>query len=238
MIKDVKISVVTVCYNAANTIEETIKSVSGQTYKRVEYIIIDGKSSDGTQDIISKYSTSIAYWISEPDLGIYDAMNKALKVATGDFLIFMGADDIFYDNNVISRVVSKICSIDAIYYGDVIFKTRKKTYPGKITSSFDLARRNFCHQALFYCRKSYASKNYNLKYKNWADYVYNLELYGGHKYKFLYLDMVVSIFNDNGSSQNGDKQFMKDRFKILCGCFNPFLAIVVCLGYQAKKWLK
>lgn len=83
-----KISVVTVCYNAADTIEKTILSVLNQTYHDIEYIIIDGGSTDGTVEIIRKYADKIAYWVSEPDKGIYDAMNKGIEVATGSGLIY------------------------------------------------------------------------------------------------------------------------------------------------------
>ena len=87
------ISVITVSYNAVSTIEDTILSVINQTYPNIEYIIIDGGSADGTVDIIEKYVDRISYWVSEPDKGIYDAMNKGLKVANGDWAIFMGSDD-------------------------------------------------------------------------------------------------------------------------------------------------
>ena len=103
-----KITEVTVCFNAAKTLEKTIQSVSSQMYDNIEFIIIDGASTDGTLAIIKKYDTKITLWVSEPDNGIYDAMNKGLKLATGDFLIFMGADDVFVTNEVIEKVVSKI----------------------------------------------------------------------------------------------------------------------------------
>ena len=86
-----KISVVTVSYNAVETIEETILSIINQTYDKVEYIIIDGGSTDGTVDIIKKYADHLAYWVSEPDKGIYDAMNKGIDVATGDYINFMNS---------------------------------------------------------------------------------------------------------------------------------------------------
>ena len=93
MVKKIIISIITVSYNAVKTIEQTISSVVNQSYSNIEYIIIDGGSTDGTVDIIKKYEDRIAYWVSEPDGGIYDAMNKGIKVATGDYIQIIGADD-------------------------------------------------------------------------------------------------------------------------------------------------
>ncbi|MEM5947466.1 glycosyltransferase family 2 protein [Spirochaetia bacterium 38H-sp] len=89
------VSVITVSYNAASTIEDTIRSVISQTYPNIEYIIIDGASTDGTVDIIKKYEKHISYWVSEPDNGIYDAMNKGLKVARGEYIGILNADDVY-----------------------------------------------------------------------------------------------------------------------------------------------
>ena len=91
------ISIVTASYNAAATIEKTIMSVINQSYENIEYIIIDGGSADGTVEIIKKYADRIAYWVSEPDKGIYDAWNKAINVAKGNWIMFLGADDILLD---------------------------------------------------------------------------------------------------------------------------------------------
>ncbi|RXE60893.1 glycosyltransferase, partial [Muribaculaceae bacterium Isolate-001 (NCI)] len=99
-----KITVVTVCYNAVKEIEKTIQSVISQTYDNVEYIIVDGGSTDGTLDIIRKYSSRITRWVSEPDKGIFDAMNKSAHMATGEYINFMNAGDLFFDEKVLSDI--------------------------------------------------------------------------------------------------------------------------------------
>ena len=102
---DPKVSVITVCYNAEEFIENAINSVLNQTYINIEYIIIDGASKDSTVPIINKYKSKITFFLSEPDNGIYEAMNKGIKAATGDILYFLNSDDIFYDKYVIENVV-------------------------------------------------------------------------------------------------------------------------------------
>lgn len=99
-----KISIVTVCYNAVHTIEQTILSVSNQTYQNIEYIIIDGGSTDGTVEIIKRYESHFSYWISESDKGIYDAMNKGIKKTSGEWVIFMNSGDLFVDKTVLENV--------------------------------------------------------------------------------------------------------------------------------------
>ena len=119
---DTLISIVTVSYNAVLTIEQTILSVINQTYPNVEYIIIDGGSTDGTVDIIKKYEDKIAYWVSEPDKGIYDAMNKGVVVATGEWINFMNAGDIFTDGDVIDKLFHQNIIINRV---GIVFGDRK-----------------------------------------------------------------------------------------------------------------
>ena len=144
-----RISVVTVCYNAVDCIEQTMLSVLDQTYHDIEYIIIDGGSTDGTVDIIKKYADRLAYWISEPDKGIYDAMNKGIAVATGDYINFMNAGDTFRDQSSIYTYVDVIKPESEIIYGDVIikyhsrFQYRKPLWLDHLSECLP-----FCHQSV------------------------------------------------------------------------------------------
>ena len=125
---NISVSIITVSYNSIRTISDTIKSVLSQTYPNIEYIIVDGSSTDGTIELINSFGTSISKFISEPDNGIYDAINKGIKLATGDIVGILNSDDFFYDNNVIERLVGafKEHEIDAVF-GDAQFVDPVKT---------------------------------------------------------------------------------------------------------------
>ncbi len=99
-----KISIITVCFNSSKTIEKTFQSILNQTYTNIEHIVIDGGSSDSTVDIIKKYKKSIARFVSEPDKGLYDAMNKGIKLASGDIVGILNSDDIYTDKKVLENV--------------------------------------------------------------------------------------------------------------------------------------
>jgi glycosyltransferase involved in cell wall biosynthesis len=99
-----KISIITICYNSAQTLEKTILSVAGQSYTNIEYIVVDGCSNDGTLDIIKKHKDKISRWISEPDKGLYDAMNKGIAMATGDLIGILNSDDTFYSDTVVAEI--------------------------------------------------------------------------------------------------------------------------------------
>ncbi|CAM3762661.1 glycosyltransferase family 2 protein [Flavobacterium chungbukense] len=123
-----KVSIITVCYNRKETIAKSIESVLSQDYSNIEYIVIDGNSTDGTKEIIKSYAEKISTYLSEPDKGMYDAINKGLKMATGEIIGLMHSDDEFYDNDVISKIVEmfqKFPSSDGIY-GNGIYVTNDK----------------------------------------------------------------------------------------------------------------
>lgn len=196
-----KFSVVTVCFNAENTIQETMFSVLNQTYKNIEYIIIDGKSKDNTLSVISKmqsqYSQRDIKVVSESDKGIYDAMNKALKIASGVFLIFLGADDHFISANVLERFSVFMTDNNCNYYGNVLRPLKNDLYCGKF-NKYKLAVKNIPHQAIFYCKDVYKKYTYDINIRIFADYKYNLLVW--KNYKYLYVNLTVSYFESAGAS--------------------------------------
>lgn len=118
-----KISIITVCYNSESTIRDTIESILAQTYSDIEYIIVDGASSDGTMAIVDEYKDFIATVVSEPDKGIYDAMNKGIELATGDVVGILNSDDFYQNNDAIQDIVCQFNSFpdSDLVFGDVVF---------------------------------------------------------------------------------------------------------------------
>jgi len=124
-----KISIITVCYNSATTIETTIQSVKAQTYENIEYIVVDGNSKDETIAIIKKYEGLITKWVSEPDKGLYDAMNKGIEMATGEVIGLINSDDLFCDNQAIEKVMNVFRNnpkLDSVY-ADLYYVSQKNT---------------------------------------------------------------------------------------------------------------
>lgn len=213
----IKVSIITVVYNGISSIERTIRSVINQSYKNIEFIIIDGKSTDGTIEVIKSYSKYINYWISETDKGVYDAMNKALKHATGDFLIFINANDILYSNNVIENIVHKITDTSAVYYGNAISinnQGNEFVYRGGRFDKYRLAKTNICHQTILYPKPIYKNYTYDTIYNLFADWNLNIRLF--RKYKFTYLNLPIAQYDTNGiSSSSNDLLFKKNQYSLV-----------------------
>jgi glycosyltransferase involved in cell wall biosynthesis len=199
--------------NGAKTLEETIQSVINQTYPNVEYIIIDGSSTDGTLDIIKKYEDYIDYWVSEKDKGIYDAMNKGASVALGSWLYFLGSDDVCF-TDAFQKIHKHLDSTKKAVYGNVIFKNKGIIYDGYFSPA-KLIFQNICHQAIFYNKKIFNNYRYNTKYIIWADHALNLNIFS--EVDFKYVEITVAIYNETGTSRKllKDISFIKDRKKIL-----------------------
>lgn len=221
-----KISIITVVYNAVCTIEQTILSVLSQDYDNYEYIVIDGGSNDGTLAIIEKYSEKISFWVSEPDQGIYDAMNKGIRNAKGEYVYFLGGDDLLFNSEVLKCTSSFLQSKFNVYYGNVVFKKRNIIYDGKF-SSLKIVTRNISHQSIFYPKEIFEKYSFETKYKIFADYELNLKLYGNSSYSFVYIPLTIALFNDEGASGSNvlDACFEDDRFEIIKSNFPYWIYI-------------
>ena len=230
------ISIVTVVYNGASTLEQKILSVLGQTYPHIEYIIIDGGSQDGTVDIIKKYQNRIAYWVSEPDEGIYDAMNKGKRHASGDWIYFLGSDDILH--NVLHQIIPHFTDPAAIYYGDVMMNHLGRRFCGRM-NNFSILKFNICHQAIFYPRHVYTRKNYQPQFKVYADYVMNLECWTDPVSPFIHLDRVIADYNELGfSGQTDDPVFFQERRQLVRKLFPFWLYVYYLLRVEYTTLIK
>ena len=190
-----KISIVTISYNIVSNIEKTIQSVINQSYPNIEYIVIDGGSTDGTLDIIKKYSDKITYWVSEPDKGIYDAMNKGIDAATGDWINFLNAGDVFYHNNVIEKIIPFFDKRFDIIYGDLVLDTPAGLFykePDKLESiNYKMV---FGHQASFIKTEYHKNNRYDITYKSSGDYAFFYNAYF-RNCNFNYIPQKVAIFD-------------------------------------------
>lgn len=187
------VTIVTVVYNNVTEIEETILSVLEQTYSNIEYIIIDGGSTDGTINCIKKYSSQISYWISEPDKGVYDAMNKGISKAVGEWINFMNSGDVFFSRNTLSNFLNYANEDVDVVFGDTLIK-RKKHQQIKYAELKGNDFPGLCHQSVFVRTNLMKQYKFELKYKIAADFnfLYKLFVEG---YKFLYIPLVISVYD-------------------------------------------
>lgn len=205
-----KISVITVCYNAANTIEETIKSVLSQTYSNIEYIIIDGGSKDGTLDIIQKYKSFISVIISEPDKGIYDAMNKGVKHSSGEWINFMNAGDKFYSANTVEKIFCSNHQANRVIYGSTLMKFSYGNYivkPDKLESIIN--KMTMCHQSIFVKRSESIKHPFKDQYGLVADHGSLIEIYAESHIGFEEVPFIIAVYDakDGVTSVNALKGY-------------------------------
>lgn len=212
------ISVITVVRNSEHQMAKTIKSVADQTYKNVEYVVIDGDSSDGTVQVIKTHEKHINYWISEPDEGIYHAMNKALRVCMGDYFYFLNCGDSFAQPYVL-EVVAKRLHADKpdILYGNVltIYHGRETVVSVKVKSDYDLYQHTICHQATFNARYVFESVgDFDTSYSICADREWLLRALKKHGYILSYVDMPICAFDGAGVSSRQRIRLRIENMKI------------------------
>jgi len=209
------VSIITASFNSAKTISDTIESVLAQTYENIEYIIVDGKSADETVDIIEKYAPKFEgrlKYVSEKDKGIYDAMNKGIRMATGDVVGILNSDDYFTSNDVVARLMSAFDdkSVDAIY-GDIHFVRDEKHdkvvryYSSKLFRPFWLRFGFMPAHPSFYARRSVYAKagNYKLDYQIGSDFEMMVRLFKRHHIRSRYIPMDFVTMRMGGTSTNG-----------------------------------
>ncbi len=213
------LSVITIVYNNVRDVERTMLSVLGQTYKNIEYIIVDGLSTDGTLDVIDKYRDRISKLISEKDKGIYDAMNKGLDIATGDYVIFMNSGDEFYDHDTVTAVFASADDAD-IYYGEteMIDDTgqslgqRRHQAPAAFTWRDFKYGMSISHQAI-YIRCSLAEP-YDNRYQLSADIDWIIRA-AKKSQKIVNVNRYVAKYLVGGMSKKRHRQSLQERFEIM-----------------------
>jgi len=239
------LSVITVVYNNARDIERTILSIVNQTYTNIEYIVIDGKSTDGTLQIIESYKDRIAQLLSEKDKGIYDAMNKGLQLATGDYVIFMNSGDEFFESTTVEKVFDTAPDAD-IYYGETEMVNdareslgrRRHKIPEKFTWRSFKYGMSVSHQAI-YIRRSLTGL-YDSRYQLSADIDWILSA-AKKATNIVRVEGYVAKYLVGGMSKARHRQSLKERFDIMKRyygliptVFNHFI-IAANLGWY---WLK
>ncbi|MCX2573960.1 glycosyltransferase family 2 protein [Pedobacter sandarakinus] len=213
-----KLTVITIVYNNVRDIERTIKSVLNQTYQKIEYIVIDGKSTDGTLSIIEKYRDQIAKIVSEPDKGIYDAMNKGLALASGDYVLFMNSGDEIYDETTVEDIFATADGAD-IYYGETEMYNdawqslgrRRHEAPEKFDWKSFKYGMNISHQAI-YIRRNIVEP-YDLKYKYSADIDWIIKA-AKKASNIVNVQTYVAKYLVGGISKKKHRESLKERFKI------------------------
>ena len=217
------ITVITVVYNGEAHVAQTILSVIEQGYDNVEYIIIDGGSTDGTLEIVKKYEEQIDYWVSEPDAGIYDAMNKGISVCTGDYVAFLNADD-WYKENTLGLIIDVVLEVNPEYiFGDMSLYNNNK-YLEERTPNLDKYKRYqpFGHQTLFVKKKYLCEIPFVLKYKIAADYDFMLHLI---KSKLPFVQINHSLVNFRVTGISSEANYASEHFHILNNHFGISSAI-------------
>jgi glycosyltransferase involved in cell wall biosynthesis len=204
-----KVSIITINRNNLSGLKATRESIISQTYKDWEWIVVDGGSTEGDRDFLEQHANEMAWWCSEPDSGVYNAQNKGIAHAMGEWMIFMNSGDIFHDKNVLESVFAQEHSAD-ILYGDWIRvyedgREEKMSAPERLSLHY-IYQKNICHQAIFVKSAILVASPYDESYKVLADWAKWIELML-KKYTFEYLSLTVCDFSVGGISSGTVQAF-------------------------------
>lgn len=196
-----KLSIITINFNNYEGLRKTFDSVVKQSFKEFEYIIIDGGSSDGSKEFIEDKAEKLTYWISEPDTGIYNAMNKGIKHANGDYLIFLNSGDFFHSKATLEKVFKEEFQSDVIYGNMLNLDNNILLKFSKELTLKTLLKSTLGHQSMLFKKSVFSKYSYNEDYRIISDWILNLELFLDG-YKFEYRDITISVFEGGGASSN------------------------------------
>lgn len=209
-----RLSIVTINYNNLAGLQKTVDSVLSQSFEDYEWIVIDGGSNDGSKELLKKNQEHFAYWCSEPDNGIYNAINKGLTHATGDYIQFLNSGDWLYDSTSIEKAFAQIDGKYDIYYGDMVQvngggKYNPITYPDELGFLF-FPYNNICHQATFYKGSLFENNPYDESFSIVSDWAMNLKLlFEGRTFK--HLNQFVAYYDNQGKSSEADHKHHIER---------------------------
>lgn len=226
-----KVSIITVSFNAEKFIERTIQSVISQTYSNIEYIVIDGNSKDGTVEIIKKYADHLDYWISEPDKNLYDAMNKGIKKATGDYLWFLNSGDCIFSSETLEHAMLESTGADFIYGETVIIdrKGNRRGWHKKTPSQKDISAKSLingmviCHQSMLVKRS--IAETFDLKWQISADIDWTIRALKKAK-SFHHVHEPICLYLEEGLSDDFRIKAVTERYYILTKHFGLISTIL------------
>lgn len=237
------ISIVTASMNCRDLLEKTLDAVRDQNYGKIQHIIIDGGSKDGTDLLLKNRSSQLYYVVSEPDKNLYDAMNKGLAAATGDFVYFLNSGDVFADASVLKNMAKSMTRSDTCYFGQLEVRARYGNWmvPGKVSDKIEDGSYLPHHQTIFYPRSFYASNRYNDALRIHADVDFTHRAVKQTKLKFVDLMIAVSTIGGIGTqvfrSFAGTKYMVSEYMRINRLQHNPMTfkkKFVIYVGCAAK----
>ncbi len=224
------ISIITINYNNLSGLEKTFSSVFSQSNKSFEYVVIDGGSSDGSVAFLANHKEHIDYWVSEPDQGIYHAMNKGIKAATGDFVMFVNSGDLFFDSHQIEILSQELRQEDGIVYGDVRIVNEKtgfdaiQVHPSVVTFKY-FYNQTICHQACIIKKALFESVFYfNESFKIVADWEFLIVAIFVNQVNYRKIDHTISVFDSTGISSNSKYRAIakQERLQVMDEYFGLF----------------